>query len=132
MRSRFLQTLEAAIDARAARTGVNVGITRPRYYNSYLYARARSSRPKVLYVGIGDGFDAVLALGEGLCESIVGVDPYIASDGNGEVEYLALQSLIIESELGDRASVHCLPIEEYSPKDTAGFDLIICKMYIHK
>ena len=131
MRDRSLQPLETAIEARATRSGVNVGITRLRYYNRYLYARVQSSRPSVLYVGVGDGFDAVLALNDGLCESIVGVDPYIASDGNGDAEYAALQSLIVECELELQASVHRMRIEEYSAVEPSGFDLIICNQVLH-
>jgi hypothetical protein len=42
---------------------------------------------KVLYVGVGHGLDLMQAVQEKVVSSAVGVDPYIAGDGNNDTDY---------------------------------------------
>ena len=103
-----------------------------RYLNDCLFGDIPSRRPgTTLYVGVGHGLDALLALQQGLTEKIVGVDPYISTDGNDDQDYQALVDEIDALQLTDRFQVHRSTIEEYIPGASDRFDCIICNDVLH-
>lgn len=126
-----LSILDRAIARRAARHGACTDVERRRYLNTYLYGNASSKPGRVLYVGVGNGFDAILALHDGLCDRIVGVDPYVESDGSGEEDYKTLRGLIEDQGYGDQLTVERQPIQEYLAAPDGRFDLIICSQVLH-
>ena len=125
------ESLRRGLLRRATRVGLHVDAQHRRYLNSYLYG-ANTSRPgRVLYVGVGNGFDAFLALYDGLCDEIVGIDPYIESDGSGEDDYRTLIELIDDQGFGERFAVKCQRVEDYLEAPEGKFDLIICNHVLH-
>ncbi len=124
--------LADSIAARTRRHGGHVSACHLRYYNRYLYTPVRSCPARsVLYVGVGGGFDAILSLLDGFCESVVGVDPYIASDGNDDEDYDRLASLIDKLGLTERFRLVRGTIQDYIGTNTNVFDRIICNQVLH-
>lgn len=116
----------------ARRRGLHVDINRLRYVNSCLYSIIpKENRPNVLYVGVGHGHDAVLALLDGLVSNVVGVDPYIAGHGNSDADYQELLALIDVYGLADCFIVEPTTIERYLDKRTESFDLIVLSNVLH-
>lgn len=127
-----LGRLESAFAARAARHGLHADTTRVRYANGCLYAPLRSKPPKhTLYVGVGHGLDAMLALRDGFTESIVGVDPYIGEHGNDDSDYRELLEIIHESGLDERFHIERSTIQDFVVQSEQQFDLIVCNDVLH-
>ena len=125
-------SLEMAIQARSTRRGLTADLTRMRYLNDCLFGDIPDGRPgATLYVGVGHGLDALLALQQGLTETIVGVDPYIGDDGNDDEDYESLVDEIDHQNLNDRFAVFRSTIEDYIPHAKERFDCIICNDVLH-
>jgi hypothetical protein len=119
------------MEARAKKRGLTGDFARLRYANGYIFDRS-STRPRyVLYVGIGHGLDALLALLDGKCTAVVGVDPYVAADGNDEEDYSDLITLIKDLKLGDRFEVHRKTIAVYLATSHPVADRIIVNDVLH-
>ncbi|HEX3031203.1 MAG TPA: methyltransferase domain-containing protein [Bacillota bacterium] len=84
-----------------------------------------------LYIGLGRGMDAVLALGAGYVEKITGVDPYIEEDGSGTTEYSHLIKAIDEGDLHDRLKVEVTKIQDFLKETTETYDLIVANDVLH-
>ena len=124
--------LEAVIQNRAIRRGLSVDLERLRYANGHLFNRVpKSARRRALYVGIGHGHDALLALLNNQVDSVVGVDPYIDSDGNDTQDYDDLETTIQELDLRDRFSVVRERIEDYLQHVDTTFDCIVFNDVLH-
>ena len=124
--------LEQVIQARADRRGIRVDAARLRYANSCLYEMLSGPPPQTaLYVGVGHGHDALLALTNGLVQGIVGVDPYIGSHGNDEQDYRDLLGLIEENRLSERFTVERSRIEDYLDDPAGPFDMILFNDVLH-
>ncbi|MDX1488263.1 MAG: class I SAM-dependent methyltransferase [Acidiferrobacterales bacterium] len=84
-----------------------------------------------MYVGVGHGFDALLALNTGLTEHIIGVDPYIDSDGNDNEDYDHLMNMLDEFNMQDCFSIERMTIQKFLQNNSGRFDLIICNDVLH-
>jgi hypothetical protein len=94
------ELIEKAILRRAARRNVTPGISRYRYSNELLFKHIPvESRKSALYVGIGNGLDAVLALLDNHVTEVVGVDPYIEEDGSDDRDLTELLDLVKQCRL---------------------------------
>jgi SAM-dependent methyltransferase len=133
MQSKDLVYLEKSILKKTARSSyLRVDIKRLRYVNSCLYsAIPKENRSTVLNVGVGHGHDAILALLDGSVANVLGVDPYIATAGNSNVDYQELLALIDAYDLADHFAVERNTIENYLDNNTESFDLIILSNLLH-
>ncbi|MGF1610071.1 MAG: class I SAM-dependent methyltransferase [Kiloniellales bacterium] len=124
--------LEAVIETRSRRRGLSADLARLRYANRYVYPEADTGRPRrVLYVGVGHGLDALLALIDGLVERVVGVDPYLATHGNDDEDYRALTDLLEEFGLNARFTVHRGLIQDYRCDGEEAPDRIVINDVLH-
>lgn len=124
--------LEDVIETRARRRGLSADLARLRHANRYVYPESDGSRPRqALYVGIGHGLDALLALIDGVVETVVGVDPYMATHGNDDDDYQALIDLVEEFGLAERFTVRRGLIQDYEPDGGEGPDRIVINDVLH-
>ena len=127
-----LARLGAAIGDRTRRRGLGSSLDKLRYANAYIYGRATAqSAERVLYVGVGHGHDAVLALLEGGARSVVGVDPYWGAHGNDDLDFDAVGNLISSLSLETRFVAERMTIQDYLAEHDDTFDLIICNDVLH-
>ena len=125
-------TLEAAIRARASRRGLHADGVRLRYANRCLFGGVPGGKVgAALYVGVGHGLDALLALEQNLTGTIVGVDPYIGGHGNDDEDYEGLLAAIDGLGMGERFTVSRSRIEDYLPQASDRFDCIIFNDVLH-
>lgn len=126
-----LSLLTSYVSKRAARRGLHVDMTRLRYANRWLF-QGIPQGGTALFVGIGHGHDALLALLDGYCSKVVGVDPYIETDGNGDDDFRDLQLLAKSLGLANRLEIHRETIQDYISRSTTQyFDLIVCADVLH-
>ena len=123
--------IAGAIAKRAARRGLHVDIERLRYANQRLFDGVTHKRGRALYVGVGHGHDALLALTDGLCNAVVGVDPYLGEHGNDTEDYDDLLSTIETLGLGARFTVARQTIQDYLATAAERFDCIIFNDVLH-
>lgn len=127
-----LKSFESAVTARCSRRGSSADATRFRYANARIYASlAGHPASHALYVGVGHGLDALLALEDGLAQRVTGVDPFVGEHGNDEGDYHNLLELIGETGLADRFRLVRATVQEYIEGQEASFDLIICNDVLH-
>ena len=124
--------LEKAIQKRIHKRGLHGDLSHMQYFNRCLLQDANENKiSRALYVGVGHGHNALLSLMEGRVETVVGVDPFISSDGNDSEDYYDLLRLIDECGLGERFTVEKTDVAAYLKKSCAPFDLIICSDVLH-
>jgi hypothetical protein len=132
MNSRILRE---AMAERARRHGLTVDLERARRLNSYLYEhKPPTGDSNVLYVGVGHGHDALLALLDGMAGRIVGVDPYLEGHGNNEADADGIQVLLSRLEFEERFTLHRETIEAYLSRHHPPhlrFDRIVCADVLH-
>lgn len=119
------------VNERSRRRGIHTDSVRLLYANECVYQWCRVPPRRSLYIGVGHGFDALLALKTGLTEHIIGVDPYIDSDGNDNEDYGHLMTMLEEFEMQDRFSIERRTIQDYLQDHSGGFDLIVCNDVLH-
>lgn len=125
-------SIESSICERARRKGSKVSLQRMRYANNLLYeATANSKMEKVLFVGIGHGHDAILALIDDIVANAVGVDPYISSHGNDAGDMHSLLNLIETYKLSNRFTLVRSTVEDYLNESEKHFDAVICGDVLH-
>lgn len=123
--------LAGFVSERADRRGLHVDVGRLRYANRWLFQGVPHGGT-ALFVGVGHGHDALLALLDGYCGKVVGVDPYIETDGNGGADFLDLLKLADMMGLTDRLEIHRETIQDFLARETGRpFDLIICADVLH-
>lgn len=123
--------LAEVIERRAARRGLHVDIERLRYANAWLLKNVPADA-KALFVGVGHGHDALLALLDGHCGQIVGVDPYIETHGNGDQDYMELSDLIEAFGYEHRFELRRRTIQQYIEEEQGvRFDAIVCADVLH-
>lgn len=123
--------LEVAIAERATRRGLHVNLERVRYSNTCLLGDTRQKPPSILVVGVGHGHDIMTALADGLLSSATGVDPFIESDGNGDVDYSELLELIQKTGMNDRCRVVRSTIQEHLATSDMKYDLVLAADVLH-
>ena len=124
--------LEEVIRKRATRRDLSVDLERLRYANRHLFdCVPKSAGMRALYVGVGHGHDALLALLSNQVDSVVGVDPYIDKDGNDSQDYDDLKSTIQELGLRDRFRVVREYLEGYLRHADTTFDCIVLNDVLH-
>lgn len=134
MSARLGDVFDSMAAERRARRGSTADRPRLRYANARLYAPLAAGSPPAhtLYVGVGHGLDALLALEEGLTRRVTGVDPFIGEQGNDEEDYRALRALVENAEAAARFRIERMTIQEYLTHDDAGpFDFIVCNDVLH-
>lgn len=119
------------VEERSIRRGIHTDPERLVYANEALYQWCSRAPEHTLYVGVGHGFDALLALRANLTERITGVDPYIDSDGNDSADYDHLLEMISEFDFEDRFVVERVAIQEFLADSVGAFDLIVCNDVLH-
>jgi len=123
--------LENYISSRASRRSLQLSVARLRYANKWLF-RGVPIGGSALFIGVGSGHDALLALLEGHCTTVVGVDPYIETDGNGETEFQELVRLTSLLGLDNKIEIHREESQTYLSKFSARkFDLVVCVDVLH-
>lgn len=123
--------IEQTIEMRAKRRGLYISVEKFRYANNYIYP-VKDTIEKALYVGIGHGQDAIIALLDNKVKKIIGVDPYISEDGNDDIDYKELNELILQCNLSERIEIHRTTVQDYMRSDANNkFDLIIFNDVLH-
>lgn len=122
-------SLEAAIHTRMLRRGLTGSLAGMRYANSYVFADGPANH--AVYVGVGHGLDALLALADGHVEKVVGVDPFISEHGNDGGDEATLERLIAELGFTERFALHNGIIQDYQPDKGNLPDLIIINDVLH-
>jgi hypothetical protein len=122
-------SLDEAIRTRARRRGLTGSLTGMRYANSYLFADG--SARNALYVGVGHGLDALLALADGHVDRAIGVDPFIAEHGNDEDDQATLARLIADLGLAGRFVLHKGIIQDYRPASDDAPDMVVISDVLH-
>lgn len=109
-----LELLEQEIESRNRRLGLSEALCKMDHALDYLRPFYASHGRRVLFVGVGQGHDALHALLHGAVECVEGVDPYYDDDGNGEEDYEALLALIERCGVADRFSVHKQTLQDFA------------------
>lgn len=124
--------IEAVIRRRTARRNAHANLERMRYANDCMFERIPpAARTQALYVGVGHGLDALLALLDGHLESVVGVDPYFADDGNDDEDLFHLQETIRTLDLQDRFTVVRSRIQDYLRDSAERFTCVVFSDVLH-
>lgn len=130
-----MKYLENAITARNERRGLRESIAKLDHALSYLQPWFAKHNTHLLYVGVGQGHDAMHALLRGGAGRVIGVDPYIDKDGNDCTDYEALLALIRHCELENRCEIHKNTMQQYiqdTGKEMQGrFSMIIIPCTLH-
>lgn len=131
MSEHALQDLEQSILARSRHRGIHVDLEKIRYSIHELYKSVPAHlRRKALYVGVGHGQDALMALLDNLVISVVGVDPY-QGGGNDEEDFRDLLGLIHTYKLSDHFLVHKGTIEDYLQQGGESVSMVMCCDVLH-
>lgn len=131
MNNQALEDLAQSIRARSEHRGIHVDLEKIRYSIHQFYQNVPAFyRRKALYVGVGHGQDALLAMLEGLVESVVGVDPY-EGGGNDDDDYSDLLSLINKFKLADNFLVQKGTIEDYLQQEGDPVSVVVCCDVLH-
>lgn len=123
--------IEDAVHQRAARRGLHVDIERMRYANGRLFDGVSKERGRTLYVGVGHGHDALLALVDQWASEVVGVDPYRGEHGNDDHDYNELLETLKKLGLSDRFTVIKKTVQDYLSSTAEKFDCIIFNDVLH-
>ncbi len=125
-------SLARLVSTRSTRRGLHTNIERMRYVNEHLYRWCKPDRPhKTLYVGVGHGLDALLALQDGLTAQIIGVDPYFDAAGNDSKDLDHLMAVTNTLGLQNQFTVAQMTIQDYLLRHDTQFDLIIINEVLH-
>jgi SAM-dependent methyltransferase len=130
---RIEERIDGLIRERSRRRGLRISLETVRYLNRQIYKNVvpHSSGAHVLYVGIGHGHDALLALADNLATDIVGVDPYYSAHGNDESDYVMLTDVVSEFGLTDRLKIERRTIADFLHANGERFDHIVCNDVLH-
>jgi hypothetical protein len=123
--------LEDAIKRRANRRKLTVDLEKMAYVNQWVFSHTKGRCRNALYVGVGHGHDALYALLEGSIDRVVGVDPYVESDGNDQQDYIELRELIERYDLHDRFKVYKTTIQDYLAHTEEMFDHVFLIDVLH-
>jgi hypothetical protein len=129
-----IEQLNSIILKRASKRGLSIDLDRMIYAHDSLFSNLGERRfQNALFVGIGHGHDALLTLFKGKVEKVLGVDPYIETDGNGEGDYLDLIEASQSLGLADKIKVFKGTIQEYFQQGEINnkFDLVIISDVLH-
>jgi hypothetical protein len=123
--------LEDAIILRAKRRNLTVNLDKMTYVDQWIFSHTKSKCRNALYVGVGHGHDALYALLEGNVDRVVGVDPYVESDGSDEQDYDELKELIERYDLHDRFKVYKTTVQDYLIHSEEMFDHVFLIDVLH-
>ena len=129
--SEKISYLQDAIIRRAKRRNLTVNLEKMAYVDQWIFSHTKSTCRNALYVGVGHGHDALYALLEGNVDRVVGVDPYIESDGSDEQDYNELRELIEKYELQDRFKVYKTTVQDYLIHSEEIFDHVFLIDVLH-
>lgn len=128
--------LRKAIKKRSIGRKLNITYESLEYCLAYLQDKPLSkiSKLSALFIGVGQGHEALLALKNDLFYVVTGLDPFIEEDGNGEQDYHDLLDLIEAENLFDRFKVFKMDFDAFydSFKETMqSYDVIIMNDVLH-
>lgn len=123
--------LEDAIIRRAKRRKLTVDLEKMAYVDQWVFSHTKSRCRNALYVGVGHGHDALYALLKGNVDRVVGVDPYVESDGSDEQDYNELKELIERYDLQDRFKVYKAKVQDYLAHSEEMFDHVFLIDVLH-
>ncbi len=124
--------LNEAIQTRAKHRGLKVDIDRMRYFNARLYdVGAGDIARQTLYVGVGHGHDALLAIVDHQTERVIGVDPFISGHGNDDEDLRLLGEVVDDLNLADHFAIRRMFIQEYLDEPHDKVDRIVCNDVLH-
>ncbi len=127
-----LSELAKIILKRSKHRDLDVNISKLDYGNFCMFKYLPTAvNSDVLYVGVGHGHDAILAILTGRIHYAVGVDPYIESDGNGDEDYNTLLNLISHFDLSEKFIIERMAIEPYLDRNEKAFDVIVMNDVLH-
>jgi SAM-dependent methyltransferase len=101
------------------------------YVDQWVFSHTKNRCRNALYVGVGHGHDALYALLEGNVHRVVGVDPYVESDGSDEQDYKELKELIERYDLQERFKVYKTTIQDYLVHSEEMFDHVVLIDVLH-
>jgi len=125
--------LSEMINKRLIRRGLTGNFIKLRYANDCVYRNIMGTSNNILYVGIGHGLDAILALSYKNISKITGIDPYISEHGNDDEDYESLLNLISELGLEEKIHLKRHTIQEWITNKPIheNYDVIICNDVLH-
>jgi len=125
-----LQSLVTVIEKRCLKRNLKADLERIRYSNECLYQDISTSG-KILYVGLGHGLDALLALIDDLAIEITGIDPYIDEHGNDQQDYDELIKLTRQYNIENKYLIKKTTIQEFLNNTRDKYDAVICSDVLH-
>lgn len=124
--------MEKSIAQRAIIRGLTVDYKKLEYFvKEFFNPIDLPQNAKALFVGLGHGHDAVLALAETTLSTIVGVDPFIENHGNGVSDHDELINLVNELGLSEKIEIKKMHVQEYLRDCVEKFDVIVCADVLH-
>jgi hypothetical protein len=124
--------LERDINAIVKNNGKTYRLHNILYYCQNQFEQIELTNQRMLYVGVGNGFDVITNLIKNQNITITGVDPYISTDGNDDIDYNNLVELRSECGLDSRLTIIKTTIQEYCEKsDTNKYDIIVINDVLH-
>lgn len=126
-----MTNLENALAERSARRGLTVTLERARYAVDSFLGPVSSPQGTALFVGVGHGLDALIALQRGMFAEVVGVDPYVEADGNGLDDLRALRELVGQLGLESRFRVVQGTVQEYLAGECQSVDVVVLNDVLH-
>ncbi|MBN2406730.1 MAG: methyltransferase domain-containing protein [Elusimicrobia bacterium] len=132
MPERRAQPLKKAVAERAERRNLTITLDKMRYALEHWIGLVEDKQ-RALSVGCGNGHRICLMGLEYGFSSIVGVDPYIASDGSSSEDYQKLLDLIAELGLFGRIEIVKKTAQDYltDMRDNAKFSLVMINDALH-
>lgn len=125
------EALASSIAKRVARRKLRLTLKHMKHFAGYVFDPAAGvPRGQALYVGVGHGHDALLALAEDRFAHIVGADPF-KGGGNDDGDYQELLGLIREHGLEPRFEIAVGTVDDYLARSEATFDVILCPDVLH-
>lgn len=128
-----LTALQTAIEKRSRKRNLSLNLDKLSYANKFCLEHNPENNPSrdVLVIGVGSGHEVVFNLLQHNFDSALGVDPYIAADGNDDEDYETLLELIETYDLGQRFNLEKTTIQEYLKTNQMTFDIIFAMDVLH-
>jgi len=104
---------EQIILERSKRRGLNVNLNKMKYLSKSLFANLHYTPKSSLIIGIGHGHNILVMMLMGLLDEVVGVDPYISSAGNDDIDYKLLIETSKQLELQNKLTIHKTTIQDF-------------------
>jgi SAM-dependent methyltransferase len=125
-----MSILRRYMEQRANRQGLGTTLEKLAYVQNHFSAALTEQGKRALYVGVGNGHDAVYCLLRGAVQQVVGVDPYLSEQGN-PADRTPLMQLVDECGLGRQIEIVVSTIEDYLRKSNESFSAVVMFDVLH-